>query len=107
LWPYHELLDHVVKLPVAAETEYSANDPLEHMRITANQRLRATIARRAPLNPTSDLWRQLLQTGFPFIKVELLRKNPTEVLDIADWRSDADLSMIERDLQQCLYNHSP
>ncbi len=40
---------------------------------------------RVALNPTSDLWRQLLLSGFPFIKRELLRDNPTRVEDVADW----------------------
>jgi hypothetical protein len=37
------------------------------------------------LNPTADLWRQLLQSGFPFIKRELLRDNPGRVEDVGDW----------------------
>ena len=63
---------------------------------------------RVPLNPTSDLWRQLLRAGFPFIKRELLRANPSEVLDIVDWRdvartaTAADFALIERDLQRVL-----
>jgi hypothetical protein len=43
------------------------------------------VARRVALNPTSDLWRQLLISGFPFIKRELLRSNPTKVEDVGDW----------------------
>jgi hypothetical protein len=88
-------------------------DPLEHMRIVANHRLRTAAASRTALNPTSDLWRQLLLAGFPFLKVELLRKNPTNVPDVADWRSvaaeipGADLAMIERDLQLQMRNRSP
>ena len=63
-------------------------------------------AARRPLNPTSDLWRPLLQCGFPFIKRELLRDNPTEVPDIADWQAvtaaltTTDLSPILRDLER-------
>lgn len=37
-------------------------------------------------NPTLDGWRLLLDAGFPFIKRELLRDNPTQVADLADWR---------------------
>jgi hypothetical protein len=111
LWPYHELLAHVIN--TATEIDSSANDPLQQMRALANQRLRSAVAKRAPLNPTSDLWRQLLLTGFPFLKVELLRKNPTGVPDIADWRAvlaklaDADCTMIEQDLRQQMCNHAP
>jgi lipopolysaccharide biosynthesis protein len=112
LWSYNELLDRVIDLPVPEETEKKI-DPIEHMRVIANQRLRTAAANRTALNPTSDLWRQLLLAGFPFLKVELLRKNPTNVPDVADWRSvaaeipGADLAMIERDLQLQMRNRSP
>ena len=68
---------------------------------------------RMPLNPTSDLWRQLMQMQFPFIKRELLRDNPTHVPDVAEWRdvaiaqSAAHLQPIERDLQRTLKNRTP
>ena len=83
------------------------------MRVLADQRILMCAARRTPLNPTSDLWRQLLLAGFPFLKVELLRENPTDVPDVADWRAvlaelpDADIGMIERDLQHKMRNRSP
>lgn len=38
-------------------------------------------------NPTLDGWRILLDAGFPFIKRELLRDNPTLVPDLAAWRT--------------------
>lgn len=38
------------------------------------------------LNPSADLWRQLLKAGFPFVKRELLMRNPTKIADISDWR---------------------
>ena len=56
------------------------------------------------LNPTHDLWRQLLDAGFPFIKRELLHDNPARVPDVSEWRhivhaSDgAVLEEIEQDL---------
>ena len=109
LWPYHELLDQVVESPGMDQS----SDPLTQMRAIANRRLLVAIARRIPLNPTSDLWRQLLLTGYPFLKVELLRKNPTKVPDVADWRSvlatlpGVDTAMIEKDLRQKTYNQSP
>lgn len=37
-------------------------------------------------NPTLAKWRELIEQGFPFIKVQLLRDNPTAV-DISAWRS--------------------
>ena len=37
------------------------------------------------LNPSVDLWRQLLQAGYPFLKRELLLRNPSKVTDIFEW----------------------
>jgi lipopolysaccharide biosynthesis protein len=113
LWPYQELVDQVVNEPLDSMLEVAAQDPLTQMRVRATRRLRAAIAHRAPLNPTADLWRQLLQVGFPFLKVELIRKNPTGVPDVADWRyvvaniPGADPEVIERDLKQKIRNRSP
>ena len=58
------------------------------------------------MNPTGELWRQLLLAGFPFIKRELLRSNPARVADLADWRdvvaqtSAVDLGPIEQQLRR-------
>ena len=54
---------------------------------------------RFHLNATHYYWKQLLENGLPFIKRELLTKNPTNT-DISDWPqkidqcSDYDLSLI-------------
>ncbi len=45
-----------------------------------------TSRNRAPLNPTSDLWLWLLLRGYPFIKRELLRLNPSGVPNLHVWR---------------------
>jgi lipopolysaccharide biosynthesis protein len=56
------------------------------------------------VNPTHDLWRQLLDAGFPFIKRELVRDNPARIADAAEWRKvvagmdGARLAEIEQDL---------
>jgi hypothetical protein len=60
-------------------------DPLQIARKLQMLRIRAASVRRVAMNPTADLWRQLLMSGFPFIKRELLRDNPSEVEDLADW----------------------
>jgi Rhamnan synthesis protein F len=105
LWSYHELLDKTKNVSATDESNPSISDPLEQMRVNATQRIRAAAAGGVPLNPTCELWRQLLLAGFPFLKVELLRKNPAKVPDIADWRTvvaglpGGDVAMIERDLQ--------
>jgi hypothetical protein len=55
-------------------------------------------------NPTLTIWRELLEQGFPFIKVQLLRDNPAEV-DLSEWRQaienhDFQLRLIEDQLAQ-------
>jgi lipopolysaccharide biosynthesis protein len=58
------------------------------------------------VNPTHELWRQLLDAGFPFIKRELVRDNPAHVPDIAEWRQvvqpldGRELAEIEQDLRR-------
>jgi hypothetical protein len=105
IWGYHELLDRTPQVHAPDEAGGSNPDPLEQMRIKATHRIRSAAANGVPLNPTCELWRQLLLAGCPFLKVELLRKNPAGVPDIADWRSvvaglpSGDVGMIERDLQ--------
>jgi hypothetical protein len=90
VWPYESLLKHVDNasfeaLVEASETNAGKLDPILRNRKLQAVRLRDAIARRVALNPTSDLWRQLLLAGFPFIKRELLRDNPTKVEDVGDW----------------------
>ena len=105
LWSYHELLAQTVAIPAPGENDASTSDPFQQMRTKATLRLRSAAVRGVALNPTSDLWRQLLLADFPFLKVELLRHNPTEVPDVPDWRMVVarlpgdNVSMIERDLQ--------
>jgi lipopolysaccharide biosynthesis protein len=63
------------------------------------------LAVNRPCNPTHLLWRTLCEDyDIPFLKVELLRKNPTYVGDTRDWptvvqpRNAALVTMIEKDL---------
>lgn len=115
LWPYYELIDQtdVVQTVKQDDDAVAFADPLNQMRIEAIRRVRDATAHRIPLNPTSDLWRQLLLAGYPFLKIGLLRDNPTNVPDVADWRTaiagfpEADLAMIERDLQRRMRNRVP
>jgi Rhamnan synthesis protein F len=107
LWPYVALTEDV-DLPLITEEQPEGRsiDPLRDVRRAHARHVRNAAVFRVPLNPTSDLWRQLLRAGFPFIKRELLRSNPSGVTDIVDWRevaravSDADFAPIERDLQR-------
>jgi hypothetical protein len=79
----------------------------------AEQRILGAAARRIPLNPTADLWRPLLVAGFPFVKRELLRKNPAHVPDVAAWldlaraTSPDGADVILRDLRSSLRKSAP
>ncbi|MDD2705187.1 MAG: rhamnan synthesis F family protein, partial [Acidocella sp.] len=90
LWSYESLVrqmtqDELQKLIAEEETELGKTDPIHLTRKVQMLRIRDGVARRVAMNPTSDLWRLLLISGFPFIKRELLRDNPTEVQDVGDW----------------------
>ena len=53
--------------------------------IHASRILRYARRGKNSLNPSVDLWRQLIQAGYPFLKRELLLRNPTRVTDIFEW----------------------
>jgi hypothetical protein len=116
VWKYEELIHRVnpawlMEIPENNPGLVSA-EPLHRMRFVHAHRIRANAAARRPLNPTSDLWRQLLETGFPFLKRELLRDNPSQIADIAEWREVVERTMgpvpemIERDLQKVMRNRA-
>lgn len=107
LWPYQDLVRGID--PGLLDGELSSpSDPYINVRRIHVSRIRHAVVERMPLNPTAELWRQLLEAGFPFIKRELLRDNPAKVVDIADWRDvvrerlGGDTTAIERDLQRVL-----
>jgi hypothetical protein len=111
LWTYRDLISWV--------TEDVRNEPtcltsLRRSRTRHKTRLFRAISNCEPLNPTSDLWRPLMETGFPFIKRELLRDNPGRVSDLAEWRLIASrlfsrpvLEAVEQDLARTLRNRTP
>jgi hypothetical protein len=115
LWPYGALVKDVDLgvMTEGSEVDAAREDPFIAMRRAQTRRIRDFCVLRVPLNPTADLWRQLLRSGFPFIKRELLRDNPTGVIDLADWREIVtgelgfDPVDIDRDLQVTLRNRSP
>jgi hypothetical protein len=78
-----------------------------------SERLLRVAYRRVPLNPTADLWRVLIEQGFPFLKRELLRDNPSRVPDVATWSSVIDeihgynTDIILSDLEKSLKNRTP
>jgi len=118
MWRYDELLRRAhregLETLIANEgTEIGKIDPIHITRKLQTLRIRDGVARRMALNPTSDLWRQLLLDGFPFIKRELLRDNPTRVEDVGDWlevvrdQLVADPDPILLDLRQMLKGSAP
>lgn len=117
VWPYKTLIQDI-DLALLHDRDKdeegpNMNDPIVQARRKHVLRLREAVVGRTPLNPTSDLWRQLLLARFPFIKRELLRDNPTEVPDVVEWRdvattiAETSLAPIERDLQRTLKNRTP
>lgn len=69
-------------------------DPAERARLVAaaphlagldDAAIRRSLRER-PLNPTHHLWSALRRgLGFPFLKTELVRRNPLAIPDVADW----------------------
>jgi hypothetical protein len=112
---YHDLVHDIdpALLVRNDRTDPQEIDPVLVMRRRHARRIRNFYVARTALNPTSDLWRQLLSAGFPFIKRELLRDNPTDAPDVMEWRevvaqtSGADITTIERDLQLAVRNIAP
>jgi hypothetical protein len=118
LWPYQTLLSlvdraEIEKLIPREDDEFGKLDPVHITRKLHVLRLRDAVARRLPLNPSADLWRQLLLLDYPFIKRELLRDNPTHVEDVHDWIqvvhsiAGASAEPILNDLRLMLKNQAP
>jgi hypothetical protein len=61
------------------------NPRLHAEAVHARRILRYARRKKNTLNPSVDLWRQLIQAGYPFLKRELLLKNPTRVTDVFEW----------------------
>ncbi len=99
--------------PVLARQLADTTETRVGPRMRQARRVRLAAALRQPLNPTSDLWRALLQMGFPFIKRELLRDNPGRVQDVMGWQRvvadhlHANTLLIEADLAKTLRNKAP
>lgn len=51
------------------------------------------LRRGAPLNPTHFYWRELLEAGCPTIKRELVLRNPMNLANVSDWRSQLEASI--------------
>ena len=109
IWSYDLLL---CSLP-APEDGPPLTDPMLQARAAMALRLRQALSEQRPLNPTAEFWRVLLEAGFPFVKRELLCRNPSRVQDLADWRplliarNCSGVDLIDQDLQRTLRDRTP
>ncbi|MBB6250982.1 rhamnan synthesis F family protein [Nitrospirillum iridis] len=72
----------------------SGTPPRTHVKVTGNdqavfsQMLVGRINASIPINQTHFFWRELVvDLGFPFIKRELLQKNPANIPNVGDWEN--------------------
>ncbi len=113
LWPYTGTIEALRESNAARNEDPPPRDPFAAASGRNAARVLDAAVRHLPLNPTADLWQALIGQGFPFLKRELLRDNPSQVPDIAAWPSvvrgigtfDADI--ILRDLERVAKNRSP
>lgn len=103
LFPYEDLL---VQFDPVKRIANRGASPFTRLRLRHRHNLTQALEKGYTLNPTAELWRQLLRRGFPFLKRELLRVNPTGVPDSLDWQTElttasrADVRLIEDDLRK-------
>jgi lipopolysaccharide biosynthesis protein len=114
--PYKDLTSRIDPAPLVrrGRDEPEDSDPYIINRKEHLERILKNASNRIPMNPTAELWRQLMELRFPFIKRELLRDNPARVVDLADWREvardayeSADFAVIDDDLQKVLRDRTP
>lgn len=108
LWPYLDLVDQVGRQSDAQDT-FELDDP----RAAAERQILSAARNRLAMNPTANLWSILLDNGFPFLKRELLRTNPSKVPDVARWRSAVraiapeEEHVVQRDLRLAMRQQTP
>jgi lipopolysaccharide biosynthesis protein len=113
--PYKDLIARIDPSALVRRDpdEPKDTDPFVINRKTHLTHILFSASHRVPMNPTAELWRQLMEIRFPFIKRELLRDNPARVIDLADWRDVAretynpDFAAIDDDLQRVLRDRTP
>lgn len=79
-------LDRLERIVDEDNLKRGQNPRLRAEAIHANRILRYARRERNTLNPSVDLWRQLIRAGYPFLKRELLLRNPTKVTDVFEWQ---------------------
>jgi hypothetical protein len=116
LWPYEGLVEQVLRELDERDETALPNAPRSSgaiLRDTASYRIASAAASQLPMNPTADLWSVLLDQGFPFIKRELVRSNPSQVRDVARWHlaveaiAPGEAEIVRRDLRLALRRRTP
>lgn len=106
LWPYADLVRDIGPGAIKGDADGDVRQEQE-------RRIRGQHIKGRAMNPTTDLWQRLLQAGYPFLKRELLRENPSHVADVSEWRhvvravSDADIADIELNLKRTVHGRAP
>jgi hypothetical protein len=113
IWRYAELIRDVDPSLLGGDDAQALRDPRVAARRKHARRIIDAGVSRRPLNPTSDLWRQLLRSGYPFLKRQLLCETLDGVFDIEDWREEiakttgTSTETIDADLKEVLYDRVP
>ena len=101
--PYSEAAQRAL---AAAQARLADSDALLAVERDYFERLSEAITSGQPLNPTHSFWDVLLdECGSPFLKRELLRRNPVRIPGVAQWErrlaphQGADLDAIRNDLK--------
>ncbi|MBR0678964.1 hypothetical protein GXW74_00545 [Roseomonas eburnea] len=90
-WCGYEAIERAALLRVAARRRLRALLPVVFRGIPEDSPVETAMMgralRRLPVNATHVFWRELVEEfGFPYLKSELLLRNPLGVSDLADWR---------------------
>lgn len=78
VWRYLDLVDRISSRDLK-------NDSLHLADASMFALIQLSQKNRTGLNPTHQLWLELLRSDFPFIKRELLRDNPAQVEGLSAW----------------------
>jgi hypothetical protein len=97
---------------VAGEGAAKIHADVALLKASADRALHGAVLRR-PSNPVVDLWLLLMDAGFPFLKRELLRDDPTRSPDLFAWHrivnkhAPALYAEIIEDLKRVIRRASP
>jgi lipopolysaccharide biosynthesis protein len=87
LFGYRRLIEAALADP-AEVARLAASHPLLGGLAALPREARLALLEARPLNPTQHLWTTLVRRlGFPFLKTELVRRNPGSLPDVASWAS--------------------